>query len=55
MVDWIGRNLYWMDGTAGQILAIQLTANWREKSEYIIVLNDDLNQPPSLALDSLSG
>lgn len=55
VVDWIGRNLYWMDGTAGQILAIQLTANWREKSEYIIVLNDDLNQPPSLALDSLSG
>lgn len=55
VVDWIGRNLYWMDGTAGQILAIQLTANWREKSEYIIVLNDDLNQPPSLALDPLSG
>lgn len=55
VVDWIGRNLYWMDGTAGQILAIQLTANWREKSEYTIVLNDDLNQPPSLALDPLSG
>lgn len=55
VVDWIGRNLYWMDGTAGQILAIRLTANWREKSEYMIVLNDDLNQPPSLALDPLSG
>lgn len=55
VVDWIGRNLYWMDGTAAQILVIQLTANWREKSEYMIILDDDLNQPLSLALDPLSG
>ncbi|KAJ8791880.1 hypothetical protein J1605_020256 [Eschrichtius robustus] len=54
-VDWIGRNLYWTDGTAGQILAIQLTAVWRGKSEYTIVLDDDLNQPRSLALDPLNG
>ncbi|VTJ88710.1 Hypothetical predicted protein, partial [Marmota monax] len=55
MVDWIGRNLYWTDGTAGQILAIQLTAIWRGKSEYTIVLDDDLTQPQSLALDPLNG
>ncbi|XP_016064546.1 PREDICTED: low-density lipoprotein receptor-related protein 2-like [Miniopterus natalensis] len=54
-VDWIGRNLYWTDGTDGQILAIQLTAVWRGKPEYTIVLDDDLNQPRSLALDPLSG
>lgn len=55
VVDWIGRNLYWTDGTAGQILAIQLTAVWRGKSEYTVVLDDDLNQPLSLALDPPSG
>uniref|UniRef100_A0A8C4MG86 EGF-like domain-containing protein n=1 Tax=Equus asinus asinus TaxID=83772 RepID=A0A8C4MG86_EQUAS len=55
VVDWIGRNLYWMDGTAGRILAIQLTAIWRGKSEYTIVLDDDLNQARSLALDPLNG
>ncbi|KAM6149597.1 prolow-density lipoprotein receptor-related protein 1-like [Erethizon dorsatum] len=54
-VDWIGRNLYWTDGTAGQILAIPLTAVWRGKSEYTIVLDDDLTQPRSLALDPLNG
>ncbi|KAI4529639.1 hypothetical protein MG293_020317 [Ovis ammon polii] len=54
-VDWIGRNLYWTDGTAGQILAIQLTAIWRGKSEYTVVLDNDLNQPRSLALDPLDG
>lgn len=55
VVDWIGRNLYWTDGTAGQILAIQLTAVWRGKTEYTIVLDDDLTQPQSLALDPLNG
>ncbi|XP_036314275.2 low-density lipoprotein receptor-related protein 1B isoform X1 [Pipistrellus kuhlii] len=55
VVDWIGRNLYWTDGTAGQILAIQLTAMWPGKPEYSIVLDDHLNQPLSLALDPLNG
>ncbi|KAM5312338.1 low-density lipoprotein receptor-related protein 2-like [Glossophaga mutica] len=54
-VDWIGRNLYWTDATAGQILAIQLTAVWRGKPEYTVVLDDGLNQPRSLALDPLNG
>ncbi|XP_058381112.1 prolow-density lipoprotein receptor-related protein 1-like isoform X2 [Diceros bicornis minor] len=55
VVDWIGRNLYWVDGIAGRILAIQLTAVWRGKSEHTVVLDDDLNQPRSLALDPLNG
>ncbi|KAM5264320.1 low-density lipoprotein receptor-related protein 2-like [Ctenodactylus gundi] len=54
-VDWIGRNLYWTDGTAAQVLAIPLTAVWRGKSEYTIVLENDLTQPQSLALDPLNG
>ncbi|XP_036065103.1 prolow-density lipoprotein receptor-related protein 1-like isoform X3 [Onychomys torridus] len=54
VVDWIGRNLYWIDGRADQILAIQLTAVGRENSEYTVVL-DDLIQPQSLALDPLNG
>ncbi|XP_016042287.2 prolow-density lipoprotein receptor-related protein 1-like [Erinaceus europaeus] len=54
-VDWIGRNLYWVDGTDGQILVIQLTATWSGKPEYTVVFNDDLNQPQSLALDPLNG
>lgn len=53
-VDWIGRNLYWIDGGAGQILAIQLTAFGRENSEYTVVLYDVI-QPQSLALDPLNG
>ncbi|XP_032774864.1 low-density lipoprotein receptor-related protein 1-like [Rattus rattus] len=54
-VDWIGRNLYWTDGRAGQILAIQLTAVGKGKPEYTVVLDDDLIQPQSLALDPLNG
>ncbi|XP_051025717.1 prolow-density lipoprotein receptor-related protein 1-like [Acomys russatus] len=54
-VDWIGRNLYWTDGKAGQILAIQLTALGRGKSEYTIVMDDDMVQPQALALDPLNG
>ncbi|XP_055449446.1 prolow-density lipoprotein receptor-related protein 1-like [Psammomys obesus] len=54
-VDWIGRNLYWTDGRAGQILAIQLTAVGREKSEYTVVVDDDVIQPQALALDPLNG
>ncbi|EGV96440.1 Low-density lipoprotein receptor-related protein 4 [Cricetulus griseus] len=54
VVDWIGRNLYWTDRGAGQILAIQLTAVERGKSEFTVVL-DDVIQPHSLALDPLNG
>ncbi|XP_060092507.1 low-density lipoprotein receptor-related protein 2-like [Heteronotia binoei] len=54
-VDWIGRNLYWTDGTAGQILATQLNGTWREKPGYAVVLDEDLDQPRSLALHPLDG
>ncbi|XP_072847960.2 uncharacterized protein LOC110070575 isoform X1 [Pogona vitticeps] len=53
-VDWVGRNLYWTDGIAGQILATQLNGTWRGKPEYTVVL-DYLGQPRSLALHPLEG
>ncbi|KAJ7335677.1 hypothetical protein JRQ81_013618 [Phrynocephalus forsythii] len=53
-VDWVGRNLYWTDGTAGQILAMQLNGTWRGNPEYTVVL-DYLGQPRSLALHPLDG
>uniref|UniRef100_A0ACB8ESL4 Uncharacterized protein n=1 Tax=Sphaerodactylus townsendi TaxID=933632 RepID=A0ACB8ESL4_9SAUR len=54
-VDWIGRNLYWTDGTAGQILATKLNGTWRRNPEYTVVLEEDLDQPRSLALHPLDG
>ncbi|XP_061491391.1 prolow-density lipoprotein receptor-related protein 1-like isoform X2 [Rhineura floridana] len=53
-VDWIGRNLYWTDGTAGQLLATPLNGTWRGYPEYTVVL-DYLDQPRSLALHLLDG
>ncbi|XP_003224687.3 low-density lipoprotein receptor-related protein 1B [Anolis carolinensis] len=53
-VDWIGRNLYWTDGTAGQILATQLNGTWKGNPEHTVVL-DYLDQPRSLALHPLDG
>ncbi|KAH0628505.1 hypothetical protein JD844_009788, partial [Phrynosoma platyrhinos] len=53
-VDWIGRNLYWTDGIAGQILATQLNGTWKGNPEYTVVL-DYLDQPRSLALNPLDG
>ncbi|CAM4656180.1 unnamed protein product [Lepidochelys kempii] len=54
-VDWIGRNLYWTDGTAGELLATWLNATWRGNPEYTMVLDGDLDQPRSLALQPLQG
>ncbi|XP_015717311.1 low-density lipoprotein receptor-related protein 2-like isoform X1 [Coturnix japonica] len=54
-VDWLGRNLYWTDGVAGQVLATSLETAWRGKPEYTIVLNGDLDQPHSLVLQPLAG
>ncbi|XP_050801434.1 very low-density lipoprotein receptor-like [Gopherus flavomarginatus] len=54
-VDWIGRNLYWTDGTAGELLATWLNATWRGNPEYTVVLDGDLDQPHSLALQPLQG
>ncbi|EOB01368.1 Low-density lipoprotein receptor-related protein 2, partial [Anas platyrhynchos] len=54
-VDWLGRNLYWMDGAAGQVLATRLGAAWRGKPEYTVVLDGDMDQPHSLVLQPLAG
>ncbi|XP_069092979.1 low-density lipoprotein receptor-related protein 2-like [Pleurodeles waltl] len=54
-VDWIGRNLYWTDGTAGAILATQMNATWKGVLEYTVVLDEELDQPRSLVLQPLSG
>ncbi|XP_073499231.1 vitellogenin receptor Yl-like [Phyllobates terribilis] len=54
-VDWVGRNLYWTDGIAGQILATALNASWKGFPEYAVVLDEDVDQPRSLVLQPLSG
>ncbi|XP_061673825.1 very low-density lipoprotein receptor isoform X2 [Syngnathoides biaculeatus] len=46
-VDWLGRNLYWIDGVNNQIVAIKLSAG---SSSFSIILDEDLDQPRSLAL-----
>ncbi|XP_026107547.1 low-density lipoprotein receptor-related protein 2-like isoform X3 [Carassius auratus] len=49
-VDWMGRNLYWVDGVAGQILAVRLTSSIVKAQNYVIVVEEDLHQPRSLVL-----
>ncbi|KAM9517802.1 uncharacterized protein ACWYII_044611 isoform 3-T3 [Salvelinus alpinus] len=49
-VDWVGRNLYWLDGLAGQILAVRLGTSTVKSQNYIVVLDEDLEQPRSLLL-----
>ncbi|KFQ57192.1 Low-density lipoprotein receptor-related protein 2, partial [Nestor notabilis] len=54
-VDWLGRNLYWTDGAAGQVLATRLGATWQGTPEYTVVMDGDLDQPHSLVLQPLAG
>ncbi|XP_077334553.1 uncharacterized protein LOC143975874 [Lithobates pipiens] len=54
-VDWVGRNMYWTDGTAGQILATALNGTWKGVPEYVVVLDEYLDQPRSLVLQPLDG
>ncbi|XP_010075590.1 PREDICTED: low-density lipoprotein receptor-related protein 2-like, partial [Pterocles gutturalis] len=54
-VDWLGGNLYWTDGAAGQVLATRLGAAWRGTPEYTVVVDGDLDQPHSLVLQPLAG
>lgn len=49
-IDWIGRNLYWVDGAAGQILAVRLSSSIVAPQNYIVILDEDLEQPHSLVL-----
>ncbi|KAF7648260.1 hypothetical protein LDENG_00159790 [Lucifuga dentata] len=48
-VDWVGKNLYWVDGLVGQILAVQLSDATVKPQDYTVVLRD-LEQPSSLVL-----
>ncbi|XP_043915687.1 low-density lipoprotein receptor-related protein 2-like [Protopterus annectens] len=54
-VDWIGRNLYWTDGEASQILAIGLNSKSSTAPQYTVVMDEHLDQPRSLALHPLAG
>uniref|UniRef100_W5N3V0 Si:dkey-88l16.3 n=1 Tax=Lepisosteus oculatus TaxID=7918 RepID=W5N3V0_LEPOC len=54
-VDWLGRNLYWTDGVAGQILAISLNTTSTNIRNNTVVLNEDLEQPHSLVLHPQEG
>uniref|UniRef100_A0A3Q1KB83 EGF-like domain-containing protein n=1 Tax=Anabas testudineus TaxID=64144 RepID=A0A3Q1KB83_ANATE len=49
-VDWIGKNLYWVDGLVGQILAVKLSDTTVRSQDYTVVLGEDLEQPSSLVL-----
>lgn len=49
-VDWLGRNLYWIDGVNSQIVAISLDKNTVESLDHSVILDEDLDQPRSLAL-----
>lgn len=49
-VDWVGKNLYWVDGLVGQILAVKLKDATVRSQDYTVVLGEDLEQPSSLVL-----
>ncbi|XP_047426561.1 low-density lipoprotein receptor-related protein 2-like isoform X2 [Mugil cephalus] len=49
-VDWLGKNLYWVDGLVGQILAVKLSNATVRSQDYTVVLGEDLEQPSSLVL-----
>ncbi|CAJ1068342.1 low-density lipoprotein receptor-related protein 2-like isoform X2 [Xyrichtys novacula] len=49
-VDWLGRNLYWIDGVNSQIVAVKLARTTVSSPDYSIILDEDLEQPRSLAL-----
>uniref|UniRef100_UPI0037E7C5F3 very low-density lipoprotein receptor n=1 Tax=Semicossyphus pulcher TaxID=241346 RepID=UPI0037E7C5F3 len=49
-VDWLGRNLYWIDGVNSQIVAIRLAKATVSTLDHSIILDEDLDQPRSLAL-----
>ncbi|KAM7391483.1 hypothetical protein PAMP_022171 [Pampus punctatissimus] len=49
-VDWLGRNLYWIDGVNSQIVAIRLATATVKSLDHSVILDEDLDQPRSLAL-----
>lgn len=49
-VDWLGRNLYWIDAVNSQIVAVRLAKTAVKSRETSVILDEDLDQPRSLAL-----
>ncbi|RVE65639.1 hypothetical protein OJAV_G00118390 [Oryzias javanicus] len=49
-VDWVGKNLYWVEGLVGQILAVKLGTSIVRSQDHTVVLGEDLEQPSSLVL-----
>ncbi|KAL2091711.1 hypothetical protein ACEWY4_011509 [Coilia grayii] len=49
-VDWVGRNLYWIDGFGSQINAIGLDQSLMKAGDLVTILDEDMEQPRSLAL-----
>ncbi|CAL8318102.1 unnamed protein product [Lota lota] len=49
-VDWVGRNLYWVDGLLAQIMAVPLVDYLVRPQNYTVVLDEDLEQPSSLVV-----
>ncbi|XP_061907557.1 very low-density lipoprotein receptor isoform X1 [Entelurus aequoreus] len=47
-VDWLGRNVYWIDGVSSQIVAMELAT--AGSPDQTVILDEDLDQPRSLAL-----
>ncbi|XP_055081616.1 low-density lipoprotein receptor-related protein 2-like [Periophthalmus magnuspinnatus] len=53
-VDWVGKNMYWVDGLLGQILAVKLSDDTVKAQDHTMVLGE-LEQPSSLVLVSHKG
>lgn len=49
-IDWVGKNLYWVEGLVGQILAVKLGTSIVRSQDHAVVLGEDLEQPSSLVL-----
>ncbi|XP_053372116.1 low-density lipoprotein receptor-related protein 2 isoform X2 [Clarias gariepinus] len=49
-IDWVAGNLYWVDGTAGQILAVRIGDHIVKRQNFTVILDEDLEQPRSLVL-----
>ncbi|XP_052317282.1 low-density lipoprotein receptor-related protein 2-like isoform X2 [Oncorhynchus keta] len=50
-VDWVGRNLYWIDGIGGgRIIAVGLNSTIINSMDLTVILDEDFEQPRSLAL-----
>ena len=50
-VDWVGRNLYWIDGIGGgRIIAIGLNSTITSALDLTVILDKEFKQLLSLAL-----